>query len=64
MNIDAALARMRELVSETPAPYLAGAHSQLEEIAIQWDAIDQWLSNGGLLPEAWQQGRAAVEPPF
>lgn len=64
MDIDAALACMRELVSETPSPHLYGAHAQLEEIAIQWESIDDWLSHGGFMPAAWMHGRTFAEPPF
>jgi hypothetical protein len=43
MDIDAAIERMRILAD-------ANADS---ELAIVWEAIDGWLSNGGYWPDAW-----------
>lgn len=51
MDIDAALARLRETVSQIAAGELDdGLAKDLRE---QWEAVDGWLSRGGFLPTDW-----------
>jgi hypothetical protein len=51
----AALAELRNLVTDLRRD---GFDLDLAELALErWDALDQWLSTGGVLPVQWQQHR-------
>ncbi len=56
MDPNATLARMREISTAIDNAgsdeYLAALATELRELT---DAMDQWLSKGGALPEAWQR---------
>jgi hypothetical protein len=47
MDPNATLAQIRELIA-------AGTKVDLEQAAELMTALDEWLSRGGFLPDAWQ----------
>lgn len=54
-----ALDKLRELASR----YTSGSEDEPEtliaiELAQQFEALDQWLTNGGFLPSDWKKGVA------
>lgn len=64
MDPDAALERLRELAKATD-PDGDGDYEDpvylLEEMAVVFDGLDQWLSSGGFLPQAWQKRPESAE---
>lgn len=58
MDVNATLARLRELVKEIDA---AADNEHKADIADEFadliDGLDQWITRGGFLPSAWQRGQ-------
>ncbi len=52
MDPNATLDRLRELVMEYRDH---GAIETAEELADDFDSLDQWLSRGGFLPRDWEE---------
>jgi hypothetical protein len=61
MDPNACLAKLRELSKaqvkddEDSEGYLVRSGMRSEEMADLLEALDQWLSKGGFLPEDWQR---------
>ena len=61
MDIDAALANMRELVKAALESEAYGITA--EDLAEQFESIDTWLSSGGFLPVGWSlRNREPIAP--
>lgn len=54
MDPNATLEELRRLIEGTKS---AERDTLAEEIADRFEALDQWLSNGGFLPDAWNKNR-------
>lgn len=61
MDINATLAELRIMASElTGRADVIGDNDVLSmssEMMSLWQTMDEWLSRGGFLPEAWQASR-------
>jgi len=55
---DAALANMRELVEQVHNDGWVDPGSIEEQMAEQFQALDDWLSKSGFLPAEWQRHRS------
>lgn len=54
MDVDATLARIRELTAEIDTRELTLAQSsELVELVELVEALDEWLTGGGFLPARW-----------
>ena len=60
MDVNATLARIRELTASTDPDHLG----DLVELAELVRALDEWISKGGFLPDAWQRGLATERTAF
>lgn len=54
MDPNANLARQRELAAQILAHGRAFTADQSEELAALVQSLDEWIINGGFLPEAWR----------
>lgn len=61
MDIDAALARLRELLDSFTVDRMGDDHEELfdtlSEACDVFDGLDSWMTRGGNLPKAWNNGR-------
>lgn len=56
MDSNAALARIREVVQELDGETDEFKYGQLgEELCQLVQGLDEWLSRGGFLPQAWER---------
>jgi len=61
MDPDEALARLRRMVEEDLTDRAwsadtAAADDRCQTYAVQFQAVDNWLTNGGFLPADWRKG--------
>jgi hypothetical protein len=49
MDPDALLTNLRFAINNV----LRGGEAEVEDIALMFDNLDHWLSNGGFIPAAW-----------
>lgn len=60
MDPNKSLTELRQMVDAVSADQLVGITQRLAE---QFEALDEWLTDGGFLPEGWAQNRGIkVEP--
>lgn len=56
MDPDANLARVRELTRRLSDPQLPAERERAtDELVEHVEALDEWLSKGGFLPQAWAE---------
>lgn len=61
MDPNAALEQLREAIADAANPdQYTDREVAIEQIAEFFEALDNWLTNGGFLPGAW--GQRAPEP--
>lgn len=57
MDIDKCLAMLREMCQKIDVISPEEKAEMSEDIAMQFDALDRWLSRRGFLPDAWNNAR-------
>jgi hypothetical protein len=58
LDPDEALKRLRELADKIDSPFGFDL-AEAKDLAIQFQALDGWLTRGGFLPKDWARSRNA-----